>query len=225
MAALSLASVWCLLLLGAALRPWLGAEGALVGAYAAAGGLLLATRRPAPGMAPLAACALALAAGFVALPAWLTGAVLAGVALGLAPPAPAPPAIGVASWLALVVLAPLFEELLYRERVLGALRPRIGAPLALAASSALFAAPHLEAWSVLTTFGVGLALGALQLATGRVALAIAAHAGLNAAALACKLPPGRAALPPAAAALAAAALLVLAVACTRGHAARTRVRG
>jgi membrane protease YdiL (CAAX protease family) len=211
-AALLLASVWCLLLLGAALRAPLGVS------YLACAALLVWTRpRASVRPAPLAA-ALAGAAGFVALPAWLALVAIAGRALGLEPPAPPALAATPAAWLAHVALAPLFEELLYRERLLPALRARVGAPLALVLGSAAFAAPHLEAWSVLTTFAVGLALGALFLATRRIELCIAAHMGLNAAVLVCGLPPSFASLAPGAAALAAGALLAFAVASTRVHA-------
>ena len=213
MAALLLASAWCLLLIGAALRAPLAVT------YLACAALLACTRarariRPAPFAALLCATA-----GFVALPVWLAGVALAGHALGLVVPAPPALAPTLAAWLAHVALAPLFEELLYRERVLPALRTRLGAPLALVLSSALFAAPHLEAWSVLTTFAVGLVLGGLFLATGRVELCIAAHAGLNAAALACGLPPRRWVLAPELAALVAGGLLAFALARTRVHAA------
>jgi membrane protease YdiL (CAAX protease family) len=215
MAGLLLASVWSLLLSGVAL----GAPPAA--AYLACAALLV-WARPRAGVrpAPLAVL-LAGAAGFVALPAWLALVWWTGTRLGWPPPpVPAPPAGG--AWLAHAVLGPLFEELLYRERLLPALRARIGAPLALGLSSAAFAAPHLEAWSVLTTFGVGLALGGLFLATGRVGPCIAAHAGLNAAALVCGLPPRRWALAPEPAALAAGGLLAFALASTRVHASGAR---
>ena len=201
--------MWCLLLFGAALRAPLAvtylACVALLGWMRPRGRL-----RPAP-----LAVGLAGASGFVALPAWLVLVAWCGAALGLAPPGrvASPPA-----WLAHAVLAPLFEEWLYRERLLPALRARLGAPLALVVSSAAFAAPHLEPWSVLATFSVGLALGGVFLASGRAALCVAAHAGLNTAALACGLPPWRWALPPAWAAFAAGALLAFALASTRVHA-------
>jgi membrane protease YdiL (CAAX protease family) len=206
-----LASTWCLLLLGASL----GAPLAL--SYLACAALVGWTRpRGRAREAPLAN-ALCFVAGFVALPAWLAGIVLAGRALGLPPP-PSPPRVGSAEALALVALAPLLEEWLYRERLLPALRRRLGAPLALVLASAAFAAPHLTPWSVLAAFAVGLALGGLFLAAGRVGPCVAAHAGLNAAALACGLPPVRAALPPVTAGLAACGLLACAWASTRVHA-------
>ena len=219
MAGLLLSSVWCLLLLGAAFRA------PLIVPYLACTALLWCTRaRASARPAPLAVL-LSAASGFVALPAWLALLVWCGDALGLARSTALTPAATPAAWLAHVVLAPAFEEWLYRERLLPALRARLGAPLALVLSSAAFAAPHLAAWSVLTTFGVGLALGGVFLASGRVGLCIAAHAGLNAAALACGLPPRRWALPPEWAALAAGGLLAFALASTRFHVAPPAARG
>jgi hypothetical protein len=74
----------------------------------------------------------------------------------------------------LVALAPIFEELVYRGRLLPALRARIRLLPAIVASSALFAIPHLDRWSVLGTFLVGLALA---LDPGAAALAGAALLG------------------------------------------------
>jgi membrane protease YdiL (CAAX protease family) len=216
-AGLLLTCVWCLLLLGGALRLPLAAT------YLACCALLLWARprggaRPAVGPALLAG-----AAGFAALPAWLAAIAWLGLALGL-PPAPAPAgAAHPGDALAHAALAPLFEELLYRERLLPALRARAGAPLALVLSSAVFAAPHGGAWSVLAAFCVGLALGGVFLAARRVEPCVGLHAGLNAAALACGLPPAGA-LPPPAAALAGCALLACAVAWTRVHETAARAR-
>ncbi len=209
MAGLLLASVWCLLLLGAALRAPLALT------YLACAVLLTCARPAARVPAASGAALLACTAGFVALPAWLALIVLVGRGLGWAPPPALSLEPAASDWLAHVALAPLFEELLYRERLLPALRARVGAPLALVLSSALFAAPHLEAWSVLTTFCVGLVLGGVFLATGGVALCVAYHAGLNAAVLVCGLPLERAALPPIAAACVATGLLGLACVWTR----------
>jgi membrane protease YdiL (CAAX protease family) len=221
MAAFLLASVWCALLFAAALAPALGASRAVLAAYVACALLLVATRPRGGARTPPLAAACAGAAGFAALPAWLAVVWAVGVCLGLAPPRMTATAAGGASgWLAHVALAPLFEELLYRERLLPALRARVGAPLALLLASALFAAPHLEPWSVLATFCVGLALGAVFFATESVALCIAYHAGANAAVLVCGLPPGRAALAPSSAALVSGLLLALACAWTRGRARR-----
>jgi membrane protease YdiL (CAAX protease family) len=202
MAAWLLVTVWCLLLVGGLAAPRLGSARALVACYAACTALLLAAQARPRSPFALAGAGLAAAAGFVALPAWLVSMWVVGLLLGL-PPVPRASAVAASAsaWLAHVALAPVFEELLYRERLLPALRARIGAPLALVLSSALFAAPHLEPWSVLTTFAVGLALGGVFLATGRIELCVAHHAGLNAAVLVCGLPPIQVALAPPLAAL------------------------
>src|SRR5262245_9236865 len=128
MACLLLASVWCLLLLGGALTPWLGAEPARLAGFAACAALLLGTRPQASRRrAPRGAALLAGVAGWLALPGWLALVFACGSALGLAPAEPrAPVARAMSPWLANVALAPLFEELLYRERVLPALRRQSG---------------------------------------------------------------------------------------------------
>ncbi len=217
MAACLLATVWCLLLLGAACAPAVGVLPARLGAYAACVALLVATRPRASGRASPGAGFLAAAAGYLALPAWLGAIYLAGSGLSLAPVRAAPDSFTAGDALASLALAPLFEELLYRERLLPALRARLGAPLALVATSALFAAPHLEPWSVLGAFLVGLALGALFLTSGRVELAVGYHAGLNTA---LAHAPG---LAPWAGALASVLLLALAGAWTRRLALSPRV--
>jgi membrane protease YdiL (CAAX protease family) len=219
-AACLLATVWCLLLLGAACAPAVGVLPARLGAYAACAALVIATRPRASGRASPGAALLAAAAGYLALPAWLGAIYLAGSGLALAPVRAAPAPLTTGDTLASVALAPLFEELLYRERLLPALRARLGAPLALLATSALFAAPHLEPWNVLGAFLVGLALGALFLASRRVELAIGYHAGLNAALAGAAHAPS---LAPLAGALASLLLLALAGAWTRRLALGPRV--
>jgi membrane protease YdiL (CAAX protease family) len=174
-------------LLSAAL--WMGTVWAVLGAgfgpaaafsLAAAG--LLATRlrgaQPLPRGA-LAACA---AAGACSFPLWACLVGWSGAALGLPPHAVEAPA-GALEVGATLSVGPLFEELLYRERLLSALQSRVGTGPALLASSVAFALPHLEPWSVLAAAWVGPALGALYLGTRNVWACTAAHAGLNAAAL------------------------------------------
>ena len=125
-----------------------------------------------------------LVAGFATFPAWVRLMAWAGLS-----PAPTPGALvpqvedSPWVWITLVGLAPVFEELLYRERLLATLEGRLRAVPALALSSAAFALPRLEPWTVLATFLVGLALGAVMLRTGAVALCIGLHAGLNLGAL------------------------------------------
>jgi membrane protease YdiL (CAAX protease family) len=180
------ATVWTLLLA----VPGLGGAGpaASLVALLAALGLVLATRRHpgAPrsrGVVPLAA-----AAGFVSLPVWLALLLASGGALGLALPSAPAPEGGAVGALCDLAVGPALEELLYRERLLPALRGTLGTPAALAVSSLAFALSHREPWHVLAAGGLGLALGAAFLATRSVGACIAAHAGLNLAAWLCLRP-------------------------------------
>jgi membrane protease YdiL (CAAX protease family) len=185
------AAVWTLLLGAAALRPAWGDAATLGGVAAAAA--LVARARAAPGRSRglgalppsriLPAAGLAGAAGLASLPAWLAALAAAGGALGLAVPAPPAPA-GPLRSLCDLALGPLLEEMLYRERLLPALRAALGVPPALLLSSALFALPHGEPWAILAAFGAGLALGGAFLATGSLGVCVAYHAGLNLAAAA-----------------------------------------
>jgi len=209
-ALLLLALGWSLLLGAAALAPRTGGAG-FCAALAAGAALALATRADPPRRRPaawLALLALGGVAGAGLQPAALAGIAHAGLALGL--PAEAAPPQGRAPlwlWLAAVCLAPVFEELLYRERLLPELARRFGELPGLVLSSAAFALPHLEPWSVLGTFLVGLALGALMRRTAAVSLCIGLHAGLNLAAL---HPTAVRSLPACGAALVGAAALVAA---------------
>jgi len=182
-ALLLVAAVWSALLAARVLvasGPY--GDAALLGVVGLACALLLAARPAGARPHPRAqALLLAGAAGFASLPLWLAALSVLGRGLGLGPP----PAVRSPDlWLAAVELGPgpLLEELLYRERLLGSLRPYLGSAGAVAASSAVFAAAHPEPWSAVAALGVGLALGATFAATGSVALASAAHAGLNLAA-------------------------------------------
>ncbi len=156
-------------------------------------------------------------AGWALLPVWLAATWRAGLALGLdgsalGPPLP-PGAGGPVPWIAGALLAPAFEEPLYRGHLLRALRPRVGAAGALLASSALFALPHGHPWAVLGAFLGGIGLGAAAGGGRRVALSAGLHGGLNAAVIACGVPALRWAPPPglgaAFAALALGAALLL----------------
>lgn len=80
---------------------------------------------------------------------------------------------------ALVAVAPVFEEILYRERLLGALRSLWGAPAALLASSALFALSHPDPRVMPVAFAGGLVCGLVMLRTGSLAAVIGLHAGWN----------------------------------------------
>jgi len=73
---------------------------------------------------------------------------------------------------------PVVEELLYRERIWDALG---AVPLLIRGlvTSALFALPHVEAWSVLGTFLVGAGLALTRAASRSLGFCVALHAGLN----------------------------------------------
>jgi membrane protease YdiL (CAAX protease family) len=211
-ALLLLAAAWSLLASAAWLAPLVGRAAAVFASFTAVTALVIAARRrDGDRGAGLAAGLGALAglAGFASYPLWVAGIAALGAAIGLravTPPAGPDEALLLIAQLA---LAPIFEELLYRERLLPALQARLGTGLAVALSSALFALPHLEAWSMLTTFGVGLALGGVLLVGRSVALCIGLHAGLNLAAAVCGIPPTRFILPGALAAACSAALLAV----------------
>jgi membrane protease YdiL (CAAX protease family) len=205
-------AAWSLLATQAWLAQPLGRGGAVLLSFAAVTALVIATRRRdgdrAPGRAA-ALVALGALASFASFPVWIPLIGVAGVAIGLPPATPPPRPEDPLLLLAILGLAPVFEELLYRERLLLALRSRLGVGFALPISSLLFALPHLEAWSVLATSLVGLALGALMLASGSVALCIGVHAGLNLAAVVCGIPPFRLVLPAALALSFGAAILAV----------------
>jgi membrane protease YdiL (CAAX protease family) len=175
-AAFLLCSTWTLLI---ALPPLLS--------FPSATALLLALRsyqqdRPlarAGGLLLLGAVA-----GYVSFPAWVTVIAVVGTRLNLDPmDATTSSAGGPVLWATTLLLAPVFEEVLYRERLLSALRPVIGASAAIAVTSVLFALPHVEPWSVLGTLMVGLALGTAMWAFRSLALCTGLHMGLNLAVL------------------------------------------
>ncbi len=210
---------WTLLALGALLVPWLGRASALFVSFASAAGLMLAVR-PARGerAARPRVVVSAFLAGFASYPAWVVGIAVIGIGLGLPARLPEPPGGGSPLlWAAVLLLAPLFEELLYRERLLPAFRARLGTPIAIAFSSLLFALPHLEPWNVLGAFVVGLMLGAAYTRTRCTALCIAFHAGLNSACLVSGVPPVDPVLEPVTSAIAGSVLLMLSLRWARGR--------
>jgi len=144
-------------------------------------------------------------AGYASYPAWVATIYLIGEALGLgAASFPAPWSSG-ALWAAAILLAPVWEELLYREWMLGALRRAWGVVPAVVLSSAAFALPHAFGggpWALLGTFLVGLALAGVALVGRWIWLCVAIHAGLNLGALAWSFGPAWASLSPWASALA-----------------------
>ena len=202
--------IWTLLAAGAVAREWVGPSYGVLLSFGIATVLMLWARRPrgraAARVWPMTP--LALAAGYLLLPACVFGIAMIGIAFGLEPRPRTHHTGDVTALLSTLVLAPVFEELLYRERLLPQLRRAVGAVPALVLTSLLFALPHVEGWALLGTFLIGLLLGTVMLAGGSVALCIALHMGLNAAIVASDLAAARVTLPPLAAALVGAPLLL-----------------
>lgn len=187
-------AVWCVLLAGQAVTAWVDLPWAVLLSFSGASALVFFFRpaggvRPSPGPSSrtkIAVLTLGLAAGCALHPARLELASFIGSALGIEPePTGVPPLSGGPTmWISLIVLAPVFEETLYRSSLFFPLRARIGAPLAIVVTSALFAAPHVAPWIVLGTFLGGLLLGTAMHLTRSLALCIAIHVGQNLAVVA-----------------------------------------
>ena len=93
---------------------------------------------------------------------------------------------GIQGWTLAVTavgLAPIFEEYLFRGRVLDHLVSRLGATPAVVLSALLFSAFHVRPMLLIGSFLAGLVLGLLRIATGSLHTCIAYHAGLNTAVL------------------------------------------
>lgn len=80
---------------------------------------------------------------------------------------------------AVVIFAPIAEELVFRGAVLGLLADRIGQWPAILVSAGLFSASHIEPWIFMPTFVLGIALGWLARGRGSLAGAIVLHALYN----------------------------------------------
>jgi membrane protease YdiL (CAAX protease family) len=205
-------SVWSLLLgLPMALEAFVGADRAQCAGFAAAAALVAAI--PARARARVSRRVLGLLslgglAGFAGYPAAVAGFdALAGATGWPALSSASPGAGGAAHGALAILLAPVLEELLYREHLLLALRAAVGGGLAVPIASLFFALPHLAPPMVLASFFAGLVLGIARLFSGSIAVCIGIHAGLNSAAFVCGHPPLRWALPNAWSAAAAAAAL------------------
>lgn len=148
------------------------------------------------------------AAGYLALPAACLACGIAARALVIDPGVPLPPRSAAPALLpALILLGPLLEELLYRERLLGALERTAGRSAAVLGSSAAFALPHAEPRVALASFLTGLVLAAVWLRARSLALCVGLHAGLNLAVQVGGAPPVRLALPALAGAAASGVVL------------------
>jgi len=84
--------------------------------------------------------------------------------------------------LALVVLGPLFEEVLFRGYMFAGLQhSRLGNPGAILVTAVLWAAIHLQydIYGITTIFAMGILLGIARMKTGSLYLTFALHAAIN----------------------------------------------
>ena len=183
-ALLVMLAVWMLLSSGSMFSSLIGQEPATLLVFSCSAALLIATRHPSPLRPRLPGAALlvlTVALGFAGHPPLRAAIALLGLALGLAPiPAAPPVASGLPLLLAVVVAAPVFEELLYRERLFDAISAtplRTGGAVFL--TSALFALTHLTPWQMLGSFLVGVVLALIRRVSGTVTACIGFHVGLN----------------------------------------------
>ena len=127
----------------------------------------------------------AFAAGLTSLPLVSTIAAWSAVATGGPAPQlivearlPSPELVFVT-----VVLAPIFEEYIFRRRLLDALIPLCGRLPAVIASALVFSAFHVAPPLLAGTFLAGIVLALLRLSAQSLHVCIAYHIGLNVAAL------------------------------------------
>lgn len=78
------------------------------------------------------------------------------------------------------MLAPLFEEILFRGVVLDAARRRLGTVLGVVAAGVAFGAVHFQLATLLGLSAVGIVLCALVVRFDRLGPAVVAHVGFNA---------------------------------------------
>lgn len=86
---------------------------------------------------------------------------------------------GVAAVFALVIVAPLTEELLFRAVILRSLASRYSKTSAVLLSATLFSLMHVNPYQLFTALLAGIVLGWLYLRSGSVWLCILAHALFN----------------------------------------------
>jgi membrane protease YdiL (CAAX protease family) len=80
----------------------------------------------------------------------------------------------------LVIVAPLTEELLFRDIIFRGLLSRFRPVAAIVITALLFAAVHLNPWQFFSALLLGVALGWFYLRTVSIALCVLAHAFMNA---------------------------------------------
>jgi membrane protease YdiL (CAAX protease family) len=177
-------AVWTILLSGSRLSSRIGEGSTTLLVFSLAAALLIATRRPFPARPrprDAALFGLGVALGFAGYPSLCRATALVGLALGMDPSlAMLSPAAGLPLLVAVVIVAPVFEELLYRERLLDAIAATpLGMGAAVPLTSALFAFTHLTPWHVLGSFLAGMVLAWTRCVSRTIAACIGMHAGLN----------------------------------------------
>jgi len=85
--------------------------------------------------------------------------------------------------LAVVVGAPLVEELLYRGLIFGSLRNRLSPLLTVLVGAFWFAAAHMQGVQFVGLLVFGIVLGVCRQRTGRLGMGVLAHAAFNATSL------------------------------------------
>ena len=78
-----------------------------------------------------------------------------------------------------VVLAPLYEELIFRGVLLPLLARRFGVVIGIVSSATLFAAAHLSLTEFVPLFLLGIGLAAVRLSSGRLSSSVLMHACWN----------------------------------------------
>ncbi len=100
--------------------------------------------------------------------------------LEITPQVPTYPGRGLPAVISLVIVAPLFEEIICRGVILEALRRRGGVLMALVVSSLFFALLHVNITLVINSFIMGMMLGFFYIRTKSIVVPIILHAINNA---------------------------------------------
>jgi len=177
-------TVWVLLATAPLLTPITGSDRATFLAFIACTALVLGTQTSfrSPARISLQARGIiafssALISGWALGPGLGSAVVSVGLRFGWEPAhLLGPSLIGLISTL---LLAPAFEEILYREQLFNWLQTEYKAPVALLLSSLAFALPHPGAFSKLAALAAGLILGTTRSLSGGLLPCIGVHAGLN----------------------------------------------
>lgn len=175
---------WALLDSARPLVPILGTDYATFLAFSACSTLALTTRpRLSPwnpkgrNGQPIYTFLSASIAGWAIGPALATAVMTIGLDWGWQPTQPN--ALSLIGWLNALLLAPLFEEILYRENLLVWLRARVPLAFALLLSSLAFALPHPGSFSRFAALLSGLILASTRSLTHSLWPCIGFHFGLN----------------------------------------------